>query len=297
MPVPVGPTGLRTIDGRLGSGTAAIGRRSARVALPAVPVRSRPLPPGARNRSRWLVLLGVCVALVAAACKTEVDVHIRVAPDGSGTVTVTVDLDAEATAQVGDPANLSFEDMTSAGWEVDGPAERDGGLRVVATRGFATPEQLQAVLDEIGGADGVFSGTSLERTDGFASSTTDFRTQLRLSGDPAQFSDEQLTQVLGGLPLGRTPEELAALGADRPDAATLTVRVSLPGGVDSSSGDVADGTATWTAPLTGGVATDEELTASAEERRTSTLVLAGAGAVLVVLAVVVAAVGLTRRND
>ena len=103
--------------------------------------------------------------------------------------------------------------------------------------------------------------------------------------------------MLGGLPLGRTPEELAALGADRPDAATLTVRVSLPGGVDSSSGDVADGTATWTAPLTGGVATDEELTASAEERRTSTLVLAAAGALLVVLAVVVAAVGLTRRND
>ncbi|UDY34462.1 hypothetical protein [Dermatobacter hominis] len=262
-----------------------------------MPVRSRPPSPGARTRSRCVVLLALLLGLLAAACRTEVDVHVQVEPDGSGRVTVTVDLDAEAAAQLGDPAGLSFEDMTSAGWEVDPPAARDGGLRIVAVRTFATPEQLASVLDEVGGADGVFSGTSLELSDGFAGSSTEFRTDLALSGDPAQFSDEQLTQVLGGLPLGRTPEELALLGADRPDAATLTVRVSLPGGADEANGEIDGGVASWTAPMTGGTATDEELTASAEDRRTTTLVLAGAGALLVVAAVVVAVVGLTRRAD
>jgi hypothetical protein len=242
------------------------------------------------------LLLAAALAVVAAACRTEVDVQVQVQPDGSGRVVVTVDLDAEAAAQLGDPAGLSFEDMTSAGWEVEAPAARDGGLRIVAVRPFASPEALATVLDEIGGVDGVFSDTSLELADGFASSSVSFRTDLALSGDPAQLSDEQLTQVLGGLPLGRTPEELAALGADSPDAATLTVRVSLPGGVDDSNGEVEDGTASWSAPMTGGTATDEQLTATAEERRTSTLVLGGAGAALVVAAIVVAIVGLTRRS-
>jgi hypothetical protein len=257
----------------------------------------RPPTNRARVRTQGLALVALLLAVVAAACRTDVDVHVQVEPDGSGRVTVTVDLDAEAAAQLGDPAGLSFEDMTSAGWEVEAPAARDGGLRIVAVRPFATPEQLAGVLDEVGGADGVFSGTSLVLGDGFATSSTSFRTDLSLSGDPAQLSDEQLTQVLGGLPLGRTPEELAALGADRPDAATLTVRVSLPGGVDTTNGDIDDGDATWSAPMTGGTATDESLTASADERRTSTLVLAGAGAALVVAAIAVAVVGLTRRRD
>lgn len=222
---------------------------------------------------------------------------VDVAADGSGSVTVTADLDAEAAAQLGDPSRLVLTDLTEAGWRVDGPTERDGGLRVVAVRRFSSPEELPAVLDEVGGADGVFSDTALDLADGFASSSSEFRTHLRLSGDPAQFSDEQLAQLLGGLPLGRTPEELAAIGADSAETATLTVRVSLPDGVDDSNGRVVRGVASWRAPMTGGVATDEQLTASAGTTRTSTLVLAGVGAVLLAAAVVVAVVAMTRRRD
>ena len=97
-------------------------------------------------------------------------------------------------------------------------------------------------LDEVGGAGGVFSDTSLVLGNGLLSDSTEFRTRLHLTGDPAQFSDEQLAQVLGGLPLGRTPEELAAEGFDSADAATLTVRVALPDGVDPDEYDVAGST-------------------------------------------------------
>lgn len=242
-----------------------------------------------------MVLVASGLVLAASACRTDVDVHVRVRPDGAGTVTVTADLDAEAADQVGDPANLALGDLTEAGWDLDGPTVDDGGLRVVAVRPFSSPDQLADVLDEVGGS-AVFSDTSLELTDGFATSSTTFRTTVELTGDPAQFSDEGLAQLLDGLALGRTPEELAELGVDAEGAATLRVRVSLPGGVDESNGTVDDGVASWSAPMTGGSATSTDLTASSSERRNTTLVLAGLGVALLVGAAAVAVVGLRRRH-
>lgn len=231
-------------------------------------------------------------------CRTDVDVHVRVRSDGAGTVTVTAVIDAEAARQIGDISGLAFTDLTEVGWKVQGPSSSDdGALRVVAVRRFTSPEELAAVLEEVGGPNGVFSDTSLELTDGFASSSTSFRTKLSLSGDPAQFSDPALTELLGGLPLGRTPEELAAQGVTDPDAGTLTVRVSMAGGVDESNGDLVRGVATWKASITGGKATDEVLVATATEHRTSTWVLVGLGGVLVVVGLAVAVVGRLRRPD
>jgi len=243
-----------------------------------------------------VLVLGILAALTAAACRTDVDVLVAVDPDGSGRVTVTADLDADAAAQLGDPSRLVLTDLTDAGWDVDGPTARKGGLRVVAVRRFSSPEELSAVLDEVGGAKGVFSDTSLVLGNGLLSDSTEFRTRLHLTGDPAQFSDEQLAQVLGGLPLGRTPEELAAEGFDSADAATLTVRVALPDGVDESNGRITKGVARWSAPLAGGTATDTDLRASASTLRTSTLVLVALGAVLLVGAAVVAVIGAARRD-
>ena len=261
-----------------------------------MPGLSRSLSPGARTRSPWVLVLGILVALTAAACRTDVDVLVAVDPAGSGKVTVTADLDADAAAQLGDPSRLVLTDLADAGWDVDGPTARRGGLRVVAVRRFSSPEELSAVLDEVGGAGGVFSDTSLVLGNGLLSDSTEFRTRLHLTGDPAQFSDEQLAQVLGGLPLGRTPEELAAEGFDSADAATLTVRVALPDGVDESNGRITKGVARWSAPLAGGTSTDTDLRASASTLRTSTLVLVALGAVLLVGAAVVAVIGAARRD-
>jgi hypothetical protein len=241
-----------------------------------------------------LVMLGAAVG-----CRTDVGVAVAVRPDGSGTVTVTVTLDREAAAQLGDPASVSVADLRLAGWRVDDPVRAaDGGLRFRAVRPFGSPAQLEKVLTEVGGSDGVFRKVDLSIDDGLAATSYRFRGGLELSGDPAQFSDPELTKVLGGLPLGRTPEELRALGADRAAAGRLTVSVDLPGGSPDTNGTVRAGRAVWAYPLTGGRATSTVLRseASATDGRTVTLVVVGVGLLLVAVVLVVVGLVRTRRR-
>ena len=210
---------------------------------------------------------------------------IAVDDDGAGVVRVTVALDAEAAKQLGDPANVALDDLRTAGWTLQDPkALDDGGLTFVGSRPFGSPDELAAVLDEVGGADGAFRDTGLDVTDGFASTSYSFRTGLELTGDPAQFGDQDLTQVLGGLPLGRTPEELAALGADAAGAATLSVSVDLPGDDPDTNGTVRDGRAVWSYPLTGGTATSTTLTSSSSASDGMTVALVAIGALLLAAA-------------
>lgn len=244
-----------------------------------------------------VVLLLAAVMAVAAGCRTDVAVVIAVDDDGAGVVTVAVTLDAEAAEQLGDPANLALDDLRSTGWEVqDAEALDDGGVSFVGRRAFGSADELAAVLDEVGGADGVFRDTSLAVADGFASRSYSFRTGLELTGDPAQFGDSELTQVLGGLPLGRTPEELTALGADAPDAGTLSVSVDLPGDDPDTNGTVRNGRAAWSYPLTGGTATSTTLSSSSAESDAMTMALVVIGAVLLAAAVIVTVVGLVRTR-
>lgn len=243
------------------------------------------------------VSASVVVSLVLlTGCRTDVDVRVAVRPGGSGTVAVTVDLDADAADHLGDPKRLALDDMRTAGWRVTGPIARGRALRLVAVRPFGSPDQLAAVMEEIGGDRGVFRGTSLRLSDGFAHSSTRFRTSLHLQGDLSELSDPKLTTLLGGLPLGRTAEELAASGLNSPDAGRLTVRVLLPGGVDSSNGTVTGGVARWSVPLSGGSTTAERLTASAQERRNGTFLLVGAGVVMLVAAAALAASASRRAH-
>lgn len=239
----------------------------------------------------------LAVVVAAVGCRTDVGVAVAVRPDGSGTVTVTVTLDREAAAQLGDPSSVALGDLRIAGWRVADPVRAaGGGLRFRAVRPFGSPAQLEAVLTEVGGADGVFRKVDLSIDDGLASTSYRFRSGLELSGDPAQFSDPELTKVLGGLPLGRTPEELRAVGADGTAAGRLTVSVDLPGGSPDTNGTVRAGRAVWGYPLSGGRATSTVLTssASATDGRTITLLVAGVG--LSVAAIVVAVVGIVRTR-
>ena len=88
--------------------------------------------------------------------------------------------------------------------------------------------------------------------------------------------DAALTELLGGLPLGYTPEELAFMGADRPDAATMVVEVSVPGGeVDSAE-----------LTLTSGEEQSASLSSVGEDSGTTAWVLVGAAALLALGAVV-----------
>lgn len=232
----------------------------------------------------------VVAAVVLAGCRSVATVDVSVAEDGSGVVAVVVDVDRAALAQLGDPSALALEDLRAAGWDVPGPTSTpDGGLRLEARRAFAGPDDLAGVLDELG----VFSATSLTLEDSFASTDYAFGTRIELTGSLEQFSDPELSAVLGGVPLGWTTEELTAAGATAPGAAELVLRVELPGGATAGDG----GPAQWRFPLTGGTATAASVEATSQVRPTVPLVLVGAGAALVLAGAVALAFGLGRRRS
>ena len=245
-----------------------------------------------------LVLLAAVAAWVLGACEVDSRVAVEVRPDGSGVVVVTVRLDDEASRRLGDPATaLRLDDLATAGWTLDEPGPADGGGLVLrAERSFASPEDLPAALDEVGGADGVFRDVELSVVDGFASTRYDFSAQVELTGNPEQFSDDALTATLDGLPLARTPEELALEGAADPGAMTLEVRVELPGGDPLTNGEVRDGAATWSFPASGGEPTSASITSSSTVDAGRTRLLLLVGAVALLAAAVLATVGLVRRR-
>jgi hypothetical protein len=183
---------------------------------------------------RVRVLLLLVVALALTSCRAAVDVSIAVSENGSGAVAVTAHFDDEAKAKLGgDLAKaLHTDDLRSSGWTVTTPAHQGGEWLVTATKPFGSPAGLQSVLDDVGGKRGVFRDWMLKVSAGFGSTSWTIDGRVVLTGSLDQFGDSQLTTSLGGLPLGRTPEQLQAeLGAN--GSIPFTVRVSLPTSVGS----------------------------------------------------------------
>ena len=245
-----------------------------------------------------LLLLSVLLVVVAAACQVHAEVDVDVAEDGSGTVEVSVELDREASARLGDPATaLRLDDLRQAGWQVDDAAAIDGGgLRIVGRRDFASPDQLPAVLDEIGGTGGIFSDTELTISDGFSATTYDFTTTVELSGSIEQFSDAELAAALDGLPLARSAEELAAEGATDPDALRLEVAVDLPGGTPETNGSESYGISAWSFSASGGEAVSEQLRATSTQSGAPMWLFVGVAALAALGAIAALVVGLTVRR-
>ncbi len=236
--------------------------------------------------------------VLAAACEVRTEVLIQVDEDGSGQVVVTARLDAEAARRLGDPATaLRTDDLTAAGWTVDDPAlADDGALTLRAVRDVTGPDQFASALAEVGGNGGVFRDVRLETESGFASTSYEFGAQVELTGNLDQFGDGALTEVLEGLPLARTPEELELEGADDPGSMTLAVVVSLPGGDLATDGEVRDGDAVWTYPVTGAEPTSASLLAVSSTTQNGPRLLLGAGVLLVIVAMGLGAVGVVRRR-
>ena len=198
----------------------------------------------------------ILIATLLAGCRTVVTVDVRGLDDGSGSATVTAELDAEAAAALGGADRVLLDDLADAGWEVAEPVTGESGeLHFEATRSFRDSEELAAVLAEVGTTtDGtaVFSETRYNVTDQFGRTGYEMTTSVSVTGDPAQFGDAALTAVLGGAPLGWTPEELAAAGATEPGAGQLVVNLEVPGeGADTARLD-----------LTGAHAAEERLAAT-----------------------------------
>ena len=180
------------------------------------------------------------VVLLAVGCRVDATTTVTVEDDGSGTVAVEVVLDREAVEEVDDLARqLRVDDLLAAGWEVTGPEPvPGGGRRILATKGFADTEQAERVLAEVTGPDGVLADVTVDRRDEFGRLEYGFSATLDLSGGIEAFGDDELTELLDGLPIGQNVEALEEeLGAPLAELTSFAVVVGLPEGEVSTTGD------------------------------------------------------------
>lgn len=253
------------------------------------------------SRARGLrLLLGSLVLLTVSACRVDTTVDVAVESNGSGTVTVDVRADAAATERIGDPTKaIRLADLREAGWQVADPrVSAKGDLHLRATRKFGSAAELGRVLGEIGrGADGPFIGVvTLRISDGFARTDYRFAADLKLSGSVDELSDPALTEVLGGLPVGRTPEELSALGLGPEGLGTLRVRVDLPGKVRDHTGKRVGDRVEWSAPLAAGKPVAQQLRVDSVVTQPQVLLFRYGGLALLIAAIALLVVGLLRRR-
>jgi FMN phosphatase YigB (HAD superfamily) len=225
------------------------------------------------------------LALVLAGCRVAVDVTVDVNEDGSGSVRVGVGLDDAAMARIPDLAEqLQTDDLAAAGWKVDGPEKEGDGLTWVrASKPFADPDQLGAIIEEISGPEGPFRDFTLSRTRSFGETTIELSGTVDLSEGPQAFSDEQLAELLGGDPFGGNLEQIEQEeGKPVPEMVDFTVTADLPGAEPVSvQPSFAD-----TEPT--------ELTASSTETRWAARLWAFAAVLLAVGAIVVLVLGMRR---
>ena len=115
-----------------------------------------------------IVVAAVLMLVFASACQVDTTVDVTIEDDGSGQVAVTIAADAAAVSLLtDDPTSLIFDDLTDAGWEVDGPVVDDGGITLTASKPFLSPDELGAVLSEILGDGLLFTDVSLDQTHEF----------------------------------------------------------------------------------------------------------------------------------
>jgi len=236
-----------------------------------------------------VVALVFAVVVLATGCRVDATTSVVVADDGSGTVTVEVVLDAEAAARIPDLAEqLRVEDLAETGWTVTDPEPAEGGgVTITATKPFADPDQMTAVLAEVGARRGPVTASSLTRERAFGRTTYDFAATLSLAQGIRTFSDGPLTELLDGFPVGRDLDSLEAeLGVPIEDTMGYRLEVTLPDG-DTTA------TSTWDLAMGDGPV---EAAASTEEVNRLALGLAAASVAAVVLLLVVLLVRLVRRR-
>jgi hypothetical protein len=161
--------------------------------------------------------------LLLSACQVKVDVRVSTTAAGSGTVRVTAALDKEAAQQAG---NLEVADLEQAGWTVTSADGKDGGRVYTATHRFSSPDELEAVLKQVG----PFTGVSLRTDNSLLKTRTRFTGTLDLTPGLAAFSDDDLRKKLGSPGIGLDPAAVKdATGVDIDKVLSMDVTVAVPG--------------------------------------------------------------------
>lgn len=243
-------------------------------------------------RRRLLPLLVALLAWTASACQVTVSAGVDVHRDGTGRVVAGVGLDADALKEVGDLATaLRLDDVRAAGWQVDAPRKEDDGLTWVrATKPFADPAEVPAILAELNGAGGPFRDFTVTRTKSLTRSKTTFTGTVDLAGGLTGLTDPELLGALGDIDLGLDPDALRARFGDR---LKVQATVGLPGAITTNAPARDGGRAVWAPEVGQRVQMEASSSAFRVDPR---LPVAAAGAVLLVTVVLVAFRRRRRRS-
>ncbi len=204
------------------------------------------------------LLLFVAALTVLAGCQADVMLRIEVEEDGGGYVQVNVRLDPEAASRtvLFDEPPL-VEDLKAAGWQVIPPTPQpDGAYLMIFSKAFSQPDQLAGVLEEVAGKDGPLSGFTLTREKSFARRTWELRGTVDLTRGLASLSDAELTELLGGNPLGYPQSDLDVSAAGKPleTVVGVTVVAMMPGDLGNHNGQLVQPLRTTTTTGAEGVA-------------------------------------------
>jgi hypothetical protein len=157
-----------------------------------------------RPRRVLTVVLSVAFVALLSACQMNVKVDTVVNDDGSGTVTVAVGLDDKALTHLGNPdTEVQVDDLKATGWKVDPAAKgADGFTWLRATKSFANPNELNAILQQLTLGRGAFHDFKLSKDESLTSTTWTFTGTVDLTKGLEQFGDADLAGALNGDPLG-----------------------------------------------------------------------------------------------
>lgn len=174
------------------------------------------------------------ILLFLTACEVGAEISIDVEEDGSGTVETRVTLDSQAIGVIGEEAledQLAIADLEATGWLIDGPFPDDDGVTVITgTKAFSTADQMQAVLDELMGANGPLRNFELTTERAFGETTYQLDGVIDFSGGIGLLGDADLLTSLDGNVLGRPVSEIEAeYGDPIEEIFPILVRIDVPG--------------------------------------------------------------------
>ncbi len=201
---------------------------------------------------RLLVPLVALLAWAGTACEVRLAAGVDVARNGSGRVSAGLGLDADAVGEVGDLVTaLRLDDVRQAGWQVDAPRKEEDGLTWVrASKPFADPEEVPALLAELNGPDGPFRDFRVVRTKSLTRAKTTVTGTLDLSGGLPGLADPALTAALGDVGLGLDiPGLQARFGDALSRSVGAQVTVGLPGKLETNATERVGGRALWAPEL------------------------------------------------
>lgn len=192
----------------------------------------------------------IAAVIVLSSCRVDSDITLAVKPNGTGNISVVITADKNIVAKApGLKADIRTDDLVAAGWKVEGPTDtKDGGMTITLTHDFMGPAEATTLLGQISGTRGPLHEMVITRTGKDTNSTYTLAGRLEVNGGLEAFADDATLNLLGGAPYAA---DVQAAGLDLGDAVGITFNAVLPGTVNNTTGQAADGIISWRVPMDG----------------------------------------------